>query len=237
MTSDLSDILIGDAEPFSIVDFPEHISAVLFLQGCPWCCPFCYNKSLQPFKKNDNPMWTFEKFLSFIEHRKGVLDSVVFSGGEPLMQKNLCAAIQKVKQIGYTVGLHTGGYNPERLKEVLPYLDWVGLDIKGPKEKYKILTGGFDAFDTVCQSLNLLTGSTLSFECRTTCDPRFLEVEDLFELGTFLQAAGVQEYYLQKYRPTEADKTTSDSRAEALISDPKMLSFMHSAFKKFDVRR
>lgn len=237
MTSDLEDILIGDVEPFSIVDFPEHISAVLFLQGCPWRCPFCYNKSLQPFKKNENALWTFEKFLSFIDRRKGVLDAVVFSGGEPLMQKNLFTAVQKVKDMGYTVGLHTGGYNPLRLKEVLPFLDWVGLDIKGPKEKYKDLTGGFEAFDAVRESLQMLTKSGIAFECRTTCDPRFLTPEDLIAVGQFLQKEGVQEYYLQKYRPHEADRTTSDAEAEALISNPQMLAFMRSAFKKFDVRK
>jgi len=234
--SDASNILIGDIEPFSIVDFPSHISAVVFMQGCPWRCPFCYNSSLQPLRAN-NSDWTFDKFLKFAERRKGMLDAVVFSGGEPLVQNGLFDAIKAVKDLGYITGLHTGGYRPDALAKVLPLLDWVGLDIKGPKAKYKDLTGGFDAFDDMKKSLEILIQSGVSFECRTTCDPRELTVDDIFELGQFLKTMGVKEYYLQKYRPIETDKTTSDNACESLISDSKLIFFLTQSFKKFDIRR
>lgn len=230
-------IRIGDVEPFSIVDFPSHISAVVFMQGCPWRCPFCYNASLQPLKPNAESEWTFEKFLKFIERRKGMLDAVVFSGGEPLVQDALFDAVTAVKNLGYTIGLHTGGYRPEALKKVLPLLDWVGLDVKGPKEKYETLTGGFDAFDEMNKSLALLLSSKIPFECRTTCDPRLLNIDDLFEIGAFLKQAGAKEYYLQKYRPIETDKSTSDTDCESLISNKKLLSFLTDSFQKFEVRR
>ena len=231
------EILIGDVSPFSIVDFPSHIAVVAFLQGCPWRCPFCYNASLQPLKNTDESIWTADKFFKFIEKRKGMLDAVVFSGGEPLVQEGLYNAVQKAKDMGYMVGLHTGGYRPEHLRKVLPLLDWVGLDIKGPKAKYKALTGGFDAFDAMGKSLDLLLQSGIHFECRTTCDPRELTVDDLFELGAFLKNKGVKEYYLQKYRPIESDKSTTDTVCESLISDEKLISFLSGAFEKFEVRR
>ena len=234
---DFSKILIGDVEAFSIVDFPSHIAAVVFLQGCPWRCPFCYNASLQPLKPNEPSDWTFEKLLKFIERRKGMLDAVVFSGGEPLVQEGLFDAIKAAKDLGYTIGLHTGGYRPEHLKKVLPLLDWVGLDVKGPKAKYKALTGGFNAFDDMKKSLQLLLDSGIHFECRTTCDPRELSVQDLFELGTFLKEMGVKEYYLQKYRPIPSDKSTTDTACESLISDEKLISFLSKVFQKFDVRK
>lgn len=234
---DFSKILIGDIEPFSIVDFPSHIAAVAFLQGCPWRCPFCYNASLQPLKQIRPSNWTFEKFLKFIERRKGMLDAVVFSGGEPLVQEGLFEAVKKVKDLGYTIGLHTGGYRPEALAKVLPLLDWVGLDIKGPKAKYALLTGGFNAFNEVQKSLQILLDSGISFECRTTCDPRELTVEDLFEVGKFLKDMGVKEYYLQKYRPIETDKSTTDTACESLISDQNLLSFLSQSFQKFELRR
>ena len=235
--SGVSKILIGDVEPFSIVDFPSHIAAVVFMQGCPWRCPFCYNSSLQPVKPSSESDWPFEKFLKFAERRLGMLDAVVFSGGEPLVQDGLFDAIKAVKDLGYVVGLHTGGYRPEALKKVLPLLDWVGLDVKGPRAKYKALTGGFNAFDDMKKSLELLIASGISFECRTTCDPRELTVDDIFELGAFLKEMGVKEYYLQKYRPIETDKTTSDSACESLISDSKLIFFLTQSFKKFDIRR
>ncbi|MBR6408671.1 MAG: anaerobic ribonucleoside-triphosphate reductase activating protein [Alphaproteobacteria bacterium] len=235
--SETGNILIGDVEAFSIVDFPSHIAAVAFLQGCPWRCPFCYNASLQPLKQIRPSDWTFEKFLKFIERRKGMLDAVVFSGGEPLVQEGLFEAVKKVKDLGYTIGLHTGGYRPEHLKKVLPLLDWVGLDMKGPKAKYALLTGGFNAFNEVQKSLQILIDSNIHFECRTTCDPRELTVEDLFEVGKFLKDMGVKEYYLQKYRPIETDKSTTDTACESLISDEKLISFLSQSFQKFELRR
>lgn len=237
MSENKSVIKIGDVNPFSIVDFPDRIAAVVFMQGCPWRCPFCYNRELQPLDISDEPLWTFEKFLLFIEKRKHALDAVVFSGGEPLMQKGLSKAVKEVKNLGFTVGLHTGGYDPKALENVLEYVDWVGFDIKGPKEKYKSLTGGFGVFDEVLKSLDKLIKSGVDFECRTTCDPRALTVEDLFETGQFLKKAGVKEYYLQKYRPVESDKTTSDMQCEALISDKDLTAFLKASFEKFDVRR
>lgn len=232
-----TEILIGDVEPFSIVDFPDHIAAVAFLQGCVWRCPFCYNVSLQPLKAEGEPMWTAEKFFAFLEKRQGFLDAVVFSGGEPLVQKGLKDAMKQATNLGYKVGLHTGGYHPSALKEVLPFCDWVGLDIKGPKAKYSALTGGFAAFDDMEKSLDLLLESGIDFECRTTCDPRLLNKEDLLNLGAFLKEKGVKAYYLQKYRPTESDCSTSDGMCESLISDEQLVHFFKENFEKFDIRR
>ena len=142
-----------------------------------------------------------------------------------------------VKDLGYVIVLHTGGYRPDALIKVLPYIDWAGLDIKGPRAKYKALTGGFDAFSDMEKSLQYLIDSGIDFECRTTCDPRELNIDDLFELGTFLKNKGVKKYYLQKYRPIESDKSTTDTACESLISDEKLISFLSQSFKKFEVRR
>ena len=135
-------INIADIEKFSIVDWPNKISAVVFMQGCPWRCPFCYNQSLQNINGEGSATW--ENLIHLLEHRKGIIDGVVFSGGEPLAQKNLPQAMEAVKNMGFEIGMHTGGYNPEALKKVLPYLSWVGFDIKSPLEPelYKTATGG-----------------------------------------------------------------------------------------------
>jgi pyruvate formate lyase activating enzyme len=232
-------IVIGDVEPFSIVDFPNHIAAVAFLQGCPWRCPFCYNTSLQKIGTLSESDWTFEKFFAFLEKRRKVLDGVVFSGGEPLIHDGLAEAVRAVKGLGYAVGLHTGGYAPERLAVVLPFLDWVGLDIKAPLEssRYRQATGVFDQTDRVLKSVDLLLKSGISFECRTTCDPRILSVDDLFLIGQTLLKIGVKEYHLQKYRPVPEDKATTDEQCSALIEHADLLSFLQSSFPTFDVRR
>ena len=111
-------INVGGVETFSTVDFPEHMAAVVFLQGCPWRCPFCHNTSLQPIDTETDFVW--EKFLGFLEKRRGILDAVVFSGGEPLVQNSLEAALDDVMALGYKTALHTGGYRPEALRRVLP---------------------------------------------------------------------------------------------------------------------
>ena len=168
-------VKIGGVETFSTVDFPDKIAAVVFMQGCPWRCPFCHNAFLQDASAADNFVW--EKFVEFLKTRRGILDGVVFSGGEPLMQNGLAAAVAEVKELGFLIGLHTGGYRPKHLAEVLPLVDWIGFDVKAPfeREKYKTAVGGADHLHEAEESLKLLTESGVDFECRTTCDPRMTE--------------------------------------------------------------
>lgn len=232
----MSSIKIGGIEKFSIVDFPNRMAAVVFMQGCPWRCPFCHNSHLQDVNAATNIVW--QKFTDFLKQRQGVLDAVVFSGGEPLVQAGLCAAIQEVKALGYEIGLHTGGYLPERFKEVLPLADWVGFDVKAPFEAkaYKAVTGGIGDVTKVCESLLVLCDSGKHFECRTTCDPRFLSVDDIYTIADSLKNMGVKEYYLQKYRKVPSDTDTTEEQCAALVEDEKLLAYLRDSFDIFDVR-
>ena len=232
----MSTIRIGGIEKFSIVDFPNRMAAVVFMQGCPWRCPFCHNTQLQDVNAETNIVW--HKFIDFLKQRKGILDAVVFSGGEPLVQSGLIEALQEVKALGYEIGLHTGGYFPERFKEVLALVDWVGFDIKAPfvEERYKELTGGVADLHKVLESLKMLIASGKHFECRTTCDPRFLSVDDIYKMGESLKNMGVKEYYLQKYRKIPADKVSTDEQALALVENEALLNFLQKSFEIFDVR-
>ncbi len=235
MSSDL--LRIGDIEKFSIVDFPTKIAAVVFMQGCPWRCPFCYNSSLQNPNSGDNTGW--DKLIHLLEHRKGILDAVVFSGGEPLMQSNLSQAMDEVKNMGFIVGLHTGGYNPEALKKVISKVAWVGMDIKVPldSERYTKVTGCPTPIDNIKESLQILLDSGVNFECRTTCDPRILDIADIYKIADELSALGVPEYYLQKYRPIPEDKTTQEVDCDKFFNDSELLNYLKSKFKIFDVRK
>lgn len=230
---------IGDVEKFSIVDFPNHIAAVVFLQGCPWRCPFCYNLSLQKLGAEPESDWTFAKLLAFLHKRKGILDAVVFSGGEPLAQAGLEQAIDEVRELGYKIGLHTGGYRPDRLAQIVAKTDWVGLDIKAPlqAERYQKATGGDGHVENIAKSLKILSSSGIHFECRTTCDPRILNLEDLYAIARTLQQAGVKEYYLQKYRPVPEDKQTTEEMCTALIENRQLNQYLHHAFEVFEVRK
>lgn len=229
-------IKIGDIEKFSIVDWPNKIAAVVFMQGCPWRCPFCYNQSLQNANGEGGATW--ENLIHLLEHRKGIIDGVVFSGGEPLMQKNLPQAMETVKNMGFAIGMHTGGYNPEALKKVLPHLSWVGFDIKSPleAERYKTATGGIAEVEKVKESLHLLLSSGVNFECRTTCDPRILAPKDIYEIADTLSALGVKEYYIQKYRPIESDKTTTDADCEQFFN-VEIENYLRQKFAIFGIRK
>ncbi len=230
-------IKIGGIEKFSVVDFPNSIAAVVFMQGCPWRCPFCYNTHLQEAGKEGEIFWP--AFLEFLEKRKNVLDGVVFSGGEPLMQNNLEAAMDDVIALGYKVGLHTGGYRPEALEKVLPKVDWVGLDIKAPleAERYKQATGCFDKVENIVRSLGLLINSGKDFETRTTCDPRLLSIDDIYKMADFLKSEGVKNYHLQKYRPIPSDTTTQDSECEKFFQDKDLVKYLSDTFEIFDLRK
>jgi len=144
-----------------------------------------------------------------------------------------------VKSLGFKIGLHTGGYRPTMLKKVISLVDWVGFDIKAPleEERYKQATGGINHLPHVIESLNVLLDSNIHFECRTTCDPRILDVPDILAIAEDLKARGVEEYYLQKYRPIPSDTTTEDADCEKFFDSSELLSWLKSNFIKFDIRK
>lgn len=234
--SEMSKIVVGGAETFSVVDYPNKIAAVVFLQGCPWRCPFCYNTAVQKIGQPTDFIW--ERFLAFLHDRQGKLDAVVFSGGEPLVQDALGDAIDEVRALGYQIGLHTGGYRPEHLQKLVSRLDWVGMDIKAPfeAERYRQVTQT-NHLDKVLQSLDILLSSGIDFECRTTCDPRLLTVEDIYHMAQDLAAKGVKKYFLQKYRPVPQDMVTTEADCEKLVDNQALLAQIKPLFKEFSVRK
>ena len=229
-------LLVGGVETFSAVDFPGKLAAVVFLQGCPWRCPFCYNTTLQKIGEPTDFVW--EKFVDLLKRRQKTLDAVVFSGGEPLVQDELKEAMEEVKALGFTIGLHTGGYRPEKLAEILPLVDWIGFDIKAPFEegRYQEVTKT-KHLNQALESLAMILASGKDYECRTTCDPRLLNVEDLRVMAQALVEKGVKKYFLQKYRPIPSDTQTTEEQCEQLISDTQLLEYCQAHFEEFDVRR
>ncbi len=189
--------------PFTSIDFPGYLAAVVFFQGCPLRCPFCHNPNLQPLTDSTQDWSTT---LNFLKTRRKRLDGVVFSGGEPLLQSDLPHMLMQIKDLGFKTALHTSGVYPEKLKEIFPLLDWVGLDIKGPWDKYDILCGRKKMAEKVQESLKILIESELNFECRTTCDPKNLKPTDILHIAKDLKSLGVRTYALQKYHTFPEDK-------------------------------
>jgi pyruvate formate lyase activating enzyme len=164
---------IGGLTPFTTIDYPDHLAAVLFCRGCPWRCGYCHNQSLLQADGVGDVCW--DKVLAFLDSRRGLLDAVVFSGGEPTQQPHLKQAAQAVHDRSFLVGLHTAGAFPENLEEVLPFLDWVGMDLKAPFHEYELVTGVPGSGDVARKSARLVRESGVMHHFRTTLDPLLLE--------------------------------------------------------------
>ncbi len=221
--------------PFTTIDFPEKLAAVVFFQGCPLKCPFCHNPDLQIFDKKGLIEWS--EVLSFLKERRKRLDGVVLSGGEPLMQPDILMAITAIKELGFKVAIHTAGVYPEKMKQLLPLIDWVGLDIKAPKEKYHILSGRENISKSVFETLDILASSTLDFEVRTTLDPKHLDISDVHKLANDLKPFQIKTYALQKYRTFPGDiNPPSMQEIEKFFQDEQLMSTLRAQFPKLIIR-
>jgi pyruvate formate lyase activating enzyme len=186
---------IGGIQKFSMLDYPGQISAVIFCQGCSLRCPYCHNKEFQEFKNGDV---SEEYLLDFLQKRRGALDAIVFSGGEPILQHDLREKITVTKKMGYLIGLHTSGIDNKALQGVLDLVDWVGFDFKTVFEKYDLVSKIENASKKVLESFKLLISSNVNFEVRTTYDGDIVTVKDLQIMANVLKDLGVKKWFLQR---------------------------------------
>lgn len=200
------ELAVAGLTRFSSVDYPGYLSAVVFIPGCPWRCSYCHNPEMQR-RVSSGIQWP--DLLDWLHRRKGLLDAVVFSGGEATLDPALPEALIAVRALGFKVGLHTAGMLPHRLPALLPVLDWVGLDIKSTLDDARLMgriTGlptaaAARAGAAVKASLALLLESSIAFECRSTIHPQLHDESALLTMARQLRAAGVQHWALQIARP------------------------------------
>ena len=198
MPSAAEGLRIGGLTRWTSIDFPGRLAAVVFLQGCPWRCGYCHNPELLDASREGTLSWG--EVRRFLGTRRGLLDGVVFSGGEPTLQAGLADALAEVRAMGFQAALHTGGMYPERLRALLPLLDWVGLDIKGPWDRIDAITGARGCAQRVQESLAHLLASGVAHECRTTWAPELFGVGELRALGEALATSGVRHWAVQRCR-------------------------------------
>ena len=163
---------VGGLVPFTTIDYPDQLAAVVFCQGCPWRCRYCHNRELLDAAAPGAIPW--DEVLAFLGRRRGVLDAVVFSGGEPTMQPGLIHAVRDVRNFGFRIGLHTGGAFPEALRELLSHLDWVGMDIKTTFPDYDRITCVPGSGEAAERSAALVRASGVLHRFRTTVEPDLL---------------------------------------------------------------
>lgn len=230
------DLPIGGVTPFTTIDFPGRMAAVLYTQGCEWRCRYCHNAHLWPFlpQKAGIP---FAKALEFLETRKGLLDGVVFCGGEPTAHEALPDAMRAVRSLGFQIALHTTGMHPDRLDAALALCDWVGMDVKAPFDGYEAVTRAAGSGTGPKESLRRLIKSGVDHEVRTTVHPDLLSEDRILEIAEDLRAMGERRYVLQTFRPDGcADKNLKGRPMSERTISQKLRADLERMFPDFRVR-
>ena len=225
---DASGLRIAGLTPYSSIDYPGCLSAVVWIQGCPWRCSYCHNPHLQ--SRTAPPQLHWDEVLAFLKKRVGLLDAVVFSGGEATTDRHLGAAMAEAKALGYKIGLHTAGCYPERLAEVLPLLDWVGLDVKVLWNDYPALTKVPGSGAAARQSLEQVLRSDVHYQIRTTVHPAWLPEPRLRQLGQMLAGEGVMSVSLQHFRATGCTDQTLCAAPAGTYPSAAVLNEMNALF-------
>lgn len=193
----------------STVDWPDRLVATVFVQGCPWDCSYCHNPDLIDPRSPGVLAW--REVEDFLRRRRGLLQGVVFTGGEPTRSPGLVAAARTVRDLGFGVGLHTGGAFPGRVANLLAepasgerLVDWIGLDVKALPEDYPSVTGRPGSGERAWRTLRLVLDSGVDLEVRTTVHPGSPAGLRLVELAERLRVAGVRTFAVQQARPAGA---------------------------------
>lgn len=193
----------NDITPFSLLDYPDELSCVIWFSGCNLRCKYCHNPHLVSF---NNGRLSQNDVLSFLSQRKQLLTSVVLSGGEITQYDDLLSFIKQIKSLNFKIKIDTNGTNPAVLREIIPYIDYVALDIKGTADTINLICGTNKyIYDEIVQSLELLLHSNIQYEVRTTVHSHLLDLDNVCSIGDCLTASGYKRtWYIQKV--TQHDK-------------------------------
>lgn len=228
---------ISGLQKTSLIDYPDKIAAIVFTQGCPFRCGYCYNPELLSV---DRPGTLIEKdFFNFLNKRKNVLDALVITGGEPTLQPDLPEFIKKVRKLSYLIKLDTNGTNPEMLKKLLKQklLDYIAMDIKAPASGYNKVTNVKVNFVKIKQSIKLIMESGVDYEFRSTILPRLHNQEDLIKMAKLIK--GAKKYYLQKFTTQSGKLQDGSFKTARPFIDQEMMELAKACsefVKKCEVR-
>ena len=216
---------IHGLQKMTLLDFPGRVACTVFLGGCDLRCPFCHNAELidgtAPAVMDD------EELLAFLKKRKGLLEGVAVTGGEPLLRgEELVTLAEKIRDLGYPLKLDTNGTHPERLRRLidLGLVSYVAMDIKNDPERYA-LTSGLESMDLapVRESVSLLTEGRTDYEFRTTTIAEFHDGDSFRRIGEWIR--GAKRYYLQKF----TDRDTVPFEGFHAPSDDEMRRYLEIA--------
>ncbi len=198
-------MIIGGIQKLSLLDYPDKTCCTIFTIGCNYRCPYCHNASLIQGSSPEEiisleKIIAPEAIMAFLKKRRGLLDGVCVTGGEPLLQKGLEGFLYEIKNLGFSVKLDTNGSYPERLRELIAsaLVDYVAMDLKNAPDKYG-QTIGISSFDIapIKESVAVLLAASVPYEFRTTVVREFHTAEDMLAMARWIK--GAKHYYLQSY--------------------------------------
>ena len=191
-------MIIKGLQKTTLLDFPGKVACTVFTAGCNFRCPFCHNASLV-ISPDMSDTISEEEIFAFLKKRRGILDGVCITGGEPLLQRDIEDFIKKIRELGLAVKLDTNGAYPERLRSIIDkgLVDYVAMDIKNSKEKYALTAGADVDIEKISESVRILMESDVEYEFRTTVARELHSPEDIQSIGEWI--AGADRYFLQSF--------------------------------------
>ena len=194
---------ICGVQGISVIDYPGKIASILFLGGCNFRCPFCHNVSLiDGYESLDYK--NSEAVLEDLGKRKGFIDAVVITGGEPLINSSeLIALLSKLREMDLSIKIDTNGYSTDMLRMVLELglVDYIAMDIKTSIDRYDVAVGLELNTDRILNSIKIILESSIEYEFRTTCVPGLVDSKEIESISRLIE--GAARYYLQQYRVEE----------------------------------
>ncbi len=224
---------IAGLQKLTALDYPGHLACNVFTVGCCFRCPYCHNSGIIAFDAPSNV--TEDEVFAHLEKRKGILNGVCITGGEPLMQSDIEEFISKVRNMGYDVKLDTNGTSPQRLKALIEknLVNYVAMDIKSAKNTYSLAAGTNADIDRVAQSAQIIMQSGVDYEFRTTVVREIHTQADFEQISRWI--AGAKKYYLQKFvnSPGVMNKSLSACTDEEMN---KFLSIVRQTVPSAEIR-
>lgn len=229
-------MFISAVQQFTLIDYPDHIACIIFTAGCNFRCGYCHNPEFvlpEEIKKIKSSFIKEDVVVNFLEKRKGLLDGVVISGGEPTVQADLERFIRRVKGLGYKVKLDTNGNNPNLLAHLIDshLVDYIAMDIKTDLLSYKSLCRGSCQPEYIQQSIEIIKDSSVPFEFRSTLVKGIHSHEILTNMAKLLGEGDL--LYLQRFRP---QKTLCKGFQKYTSFDSSELADIEELFNSFGIK-
>lgn len=229
-------MLIKGLQKLTLIDYPKHAAATIFLYGCNFSCPYCHNPELvdkNEAKKAET--YSEKEILNFLKERKEFIDGVCISGGEPTLNKNLMSFLSKIKRMKYEIKIDTNGTNPKILKQLIKkkLVDYIAMDVKAPLEKYEEITKTKMNIENIKKSIDIVK-KFKNHEFRTTITPELNE-QDIVKIAEMIN--GAKEYYLQQFIPSKCLNKSYNKKSKTSIEYLQQIkSKIHSYFEKCEIR-